>query len=75
MLAEAAGAVVMSIIRAIVVLAAADGNPVLAASHPRPVHRLPGRYRRHGPAILSGARVAGGVILTVNRIAGLIQKG
>ena len=75
MLAEAAGAVVMSIIRAIVVLAVAGGNPFPADSHPRPVHRLPGRHRRHGPAILSGARVTAGAILTVNRIAGLIQKG
>ncbi len=49
----------------------------LAAPEPttRRLAAFNGWLRRHGPAILSGALVAAGAILTVNGIAGLIQKG
>lgn len=49
----------------------------LAAPEPttRRLTAFNGWLRRHGPIILSGALVAAGAILTVNGIAGLIQKG
>ncbi len=49
----------------------------LAAPEPttRRLAAFNGWLRRHGRAILSGALVAAGAILTVNGIAGLIQKG
>ena len=49
----------------------------LAAPEPttRRLAAFNGWLRRHGPAILSGALVTAGAILTVNGIAGLIQKG
>ena len=49
----------------------------LAAPEPttRRLAAFNGWLRRHGPAILSGALVAAGAILTVNGITGLIQKG
>ncbi len=49
----------------------------LAAPEPtaRRLAAFNGWLRRRGPVILSGALVAAGAILTVNGIAGLIQKG
>ena len=49
----------------------------LAAPEPttRRLAAFNGWLRRHGPAILSGALVAAGAILTVNGITGLIRKG
>ena len=49
----------------------------LAAPEPttRRLAAFNGWLRRHGPAILSGALVAAGAILTINGITGLIRKG
>ncbi len=52
---------------------------ILYLAAPEPTTRRLGAFngwlRRHGRAILSGALVAAGAILTVNGITGLIQKG
>ena len=63
-----AGAVLMSVVMSVVVLAAPEPTT-------RRLAAFNGWLRRHGPAILSGALVAAGAILTVNGITGLIQKG